>query len=94
MNLRKLTVINCILCLFTYIFSLTFFLCNIMRLWVAWHLVGFGLLFFIPVPIISSVVSIFYSNKCKNRKYLISNVIISGIAVLTVLLSLVFCSSW
>ena len=87
------TWINYILSILLWILGILVLLFNILGWWVAWHLAGFGYVFFFIVPMLASGIAILFAAKDKEaavrKKYILHNSIVLGIsAVMTVLVKL------
>ena len=72
---KVFTIINYVLLSILWLGALVTLLFNILGLWAAWHLAGFGTLFYLPIPTVPFILSIVFSIIAKERKLIAANFI-------------------
>ena len=65
---------------------------NVLGLWAPWHLAGFGFVFFIPVTLIFSLLSLVFSYK--EKKLLLYNLLFIGVSIIFIVFTVNVSTSW
>lgn len=90
---KVFTIVNYVLSAIGWLLGILTLLFNILGLWTPWHLAGFGFMFYIPVPIISQFLAIFFCNTLE-KKLLTMNIISFVVSVSFVLLTVFVSQRW
>ena len=90
---KVFTIINYVLSAIGWLLGILTLLFNILGLWDPWHLAGFGFMFYIPVPIISQFLAIFFCN-ISEKKLLMLNLIPFIISISFALLTVLVSTRW
>ena len=92
------TWINYILSILLWILGIFFLVFNLLGKWTAWHLAGFGYLYFMVYPFIASCLAILLSAINKEpklrKKHLWHNGIVLGISTAVTILSFTVSAAW
>ncbi len=91
---KVITVINYIVSSILWLLGVLTLLFNILGLWEAWHLAGFGFILFLPYPIIAELISIVLSLAENERKLGILNIVSLGISIAFALFTVFVSSTW
>ena len=95
---KRITIINYILSSIAWLLSLLFLLFNLFGLFKLWQLTGLGVIFYVPIPIISSIIAILISIenyiKLIDKKYVFMNCLSLIITIIVILLSIFVYSNW
>ncbi len=90
-----------IMTIISYSFSCILWLLGILTLvfnalgfFAFWHIVGFGFLFYIPVPVIPVIFSTIFSLISNQKQLIIMNLISVAVSVGSILFTLFVSSSW
>ncbi len=90
---KAFTVINYVLSAVLWLLGILTLLFNVLGHWTAWQLVGFGFMFYIPVPVISQFLAIYFCNTAE-KKLLAINLISFAISIAFVLLTVFVSTKW
>lgn len=88
------TIFNGISSLCLLFLGVIMLLFNVFGLWRLWHLVGFLFVFFIPIPLLFSLVSLMLSSVTKDIKLIITNAIIVFVSILSIAFSIAISGAW
>lgn len=95
---KRITIINYILSSIAWLLSLLFLLFNLFGLFKLWQLTGLGVIFYVPIPIISSIIAILISIenyiKLIDKKYVFMNCLSLIITIIVILLSIFVYANW
>ena len=91
---KKITIVSYILSGILWLLGILTLLFNVLGLWAAWHLAGFGFIFYIPVPIIPAILSIVFSCISKEKKFIVMNCISIAVSIGFIFLTIFVSSTW
>ena len=91
---KATTTVSYILSGILWLLGILTLLFNVLGLWAAWHLAGFGFIFYIPVPIIPAILSIVFSCISKETKLIVMNCISVAVSIGFILLTIFLSSTW
>ena len=83
------TIINYVVLSFLWLGALLTLLFNLFGLWAAWHLAGFGTLFYLPVPSVPFGIAVVLSCISEERKLIVANFVSLGITFAALLVWIV-----
>ena len=86
------TLINLIVSGILWTLGILMLLFNLLGLWVPWNLSGYFLLLFIPMSLISNILSIVFSYR--NKLFLFSNIVFMFISVIITVFSILVSATW
>ena len=88
------TVVNYILSSILWLLGILTLLFNLLGLWAPWHLVGFGFIFYAPVPLIPLILSIVFSCVSKEIKLIVMNGVSLLISIGCILFTVFVSTGW
>lgn len=91
---KKYTIINALCTGFLWLLAIFFPFANLFGLWAIWHLVGFGMLFYYPLPLIAQISAIAVTANDPDKDGLIMNILSLVISIVLVISSLAIASTW
>jgi hypothetical protein len=91
---RVTTVINYVTSGILWCLGVLTLLFNLLGAWEAWHLAGFGFIFFLPVACVPQLVSLVLSCVEGERRYIILNLVALAISAGFVALTFCVTSRW
>ena len=91
---KIITIVSYILSGILWLLGILTLLFNVLGLWAAWHLAGFGFIFYIPVPIIPAILSIVFSCISKEKKFIVMNCISLSVSIGLIPLTIFVSSTW
>ena len=91
---KVFTIINYIASSVLWLLGVLTLLFNVLGLWAAWHLAGFGFIFYMFVPAISQILAIVFSCVERHKKAMILNFVSLAISIAFVFLTVFVTSNW
>ena len=91
---KLITIINLIISIILWLLGIFTLLFNVLGLWIPWHLAGFGFIFYTPIPLVTTIISLILCYKSFNNKLLLQNLIILLISISFILFTIFVSGGW
>lgn len=93
---KTVTTVNLIFSGILWLLGLLVFIFNVCGLWAAWHIAGFGVIFYIPFPLASQIIALAYSflDADAGRKCKIINSVSLAVSVAVTVFTVTVSAGW
>lgn len=91
---KTMTILNYTLSSVLWLLGILTLLFNILGLWEAWHLVGFGFYFYHPAVVCLQVRALVFSHNEKNKNLMVANYVALAISSASILFTFTIAATW
>ena len=91
---KTFTTISALFTGLLWLMAVLFPICNLLRLWDAWHLVGFGIILYFPIPLTFQIIAIAVTANDEDKDARMINILTLIISFVLVFTSLCIGSAW